>query len=363
MQQHLYTQRYMPLLLQISVPPDQSLARGEFFKLICGASFEDASDVRNLALVYTLAGADCVDCAAERAVVAAAQEGIDTALAIAKDCGASLRRPWTMISVNDDARDPHFRKAAFDARRCPADCPRPCERVCPAQAIAFPDEVRGCYGCGRCIPVCPPGIIDAVTYLRTPADVLPLLDMVEAIEVHTKGDVQAFRDLWAHIGPEADTTLRAVSISFPDMGEETPEYLQQWADVLQGGVGLRIWQTDGRPMSGDIGKGTALASVAFAEKVLKSGALPFGAGRHHVQLAGGTNAATVPRLQAMGLLGSSDAGGAKASGAAFGGYARKVVSDWLQRLPDDCTKVEQDLGVLRGALLAARELVAPLKEQ
>jgi ferredoxin len=39
-----------------------------------------------------------------------------------------------------------------------------------------------CYGCGRCIDVCPPGIIDAVTYVRTPADILPLLDLVEAIE-------------------------------------------------------------------------------------------------------------------------------------------------------------------------------------
>jgi hypothetical protein len=43
-----------------------------------------------------------------------------------------------MMSVNDDARDPHFRKAAFDAHLCPADCPRPCEKVCPAYAIAFP---------------------------------------------------------------------------------------------------------------------------------------------------------------------------------------------------------------------------------
>lgn len=35
--------------------------------------------------------------------------------------------------------------------------------------------------------MCPPGIIEAVTYVRTPSDVLSLMDMVEAIEVQTTG--------------------------------------------------------------------------------------------------------------------------------------------------------------------------------
>lgn len=49
---------------------------------------------------------DCIDCAADASVVNAVNDGIDAALEI-----ASVRRPWVMISVNDDRNDLHFRKA------------------------------------------------------------------------------------------------------------------------------------------------------------------------------------------------------------------------------------------------------------
>jgi hypothetical protein len=39
-----------------SSTPLESLQRGNWVKLICGASFEDVVDIRNLSLVYTLAG-------------------------------------------------------------------------------------------------------------------------------------------------------------------------------------------------------------------------------------------------------------------------------------------------------------------
>lgn len=48
---------------------------------------------------------DCIDCAADASVVSAVNEGIQAATAI-----LPLRRPWVMISVNDD-EDLHFRKA------------------------------------------------------------------------------------------------------------------------------------------------------------------------------------------------------------------------------------------------------------
>ena len=51
---------------------------------------------------------DCIDCAADVAVVSAVNEGIKSA----RDIG--LRRPWVMISVNDD-EDLHFRKAGIHA--------------------------------------------------------------------------------------------------------------------------------------------------------------------------------------------------------------------------------------------------------
>jgi Fe-S-cluster-containing hydrogenase component 2 len=171
--------------------PLQSLREGHWFKLICGASFQHLPAIRSLVLAYTLAGADCIDVAADPAVILTAK----TALKLAADLVATngderfLMRglPWLMVSLND-GEDPHFRKADFDAATCPPDCKRPCESICPAQAIVFqptaltvanPPEkssaLRGnvletsvavlepiagvvsdrCYGCGRCLPVCP----------------------------------------------------------------------------------------------------------------------------------------------------------------------------------------------------------------
>lgn len=48
---------------------------------------------------------DCIDCAADASVVSAVNEGIEAARDI-----LCIRRPWVMISVNDD-KDLHFRKA------------------------------------------------------------------------------------------------------------------------------------------------------------------------------------------------------------------------------------------------------------
>ncbi|MEM9008819.1 MAG: 4Fe-4S ferredoxin, partial [Cyanobacteria bacterium P01_F01_bin.86] len=53
--------------------PLNSLSLGQWFKLICGASYQDVAAVRNLSLIYSLAGADCIDVAADLAVVHAAR--------------------------------------------------------------------------------------------------------------------------------------------------------------------------------------------------------------------------------------------------------------------------------------------------
>lgn len=51
-----------------------------------------------------------------------------------------------------------------------------------------------CYGCGRCITVCPPGIIRAEKYKRSPGVVRELLEKVDGVEIHTKvSDFFSFR--------------------------------------------------------------------------------------------------------------------------------------------------------------------------
>lgn len=300
-------------------PQSQSLAAGTWFKMICGASSHDVPRIRNLSMLYAALGADCVDAAADAAVMSAVREGFAAAAALPTTPAA----PWLMVSVNDD-EDPHFRKATFAASTCPPACPRPCKPACPANAIDATGVLADlCYGCGRCIPVCPEGLVSAVSYVHSPASVCDLLRGADAVEIHTSpGHDEDFRRLWEAIRDVAIANLKLVAVSFPDAGsdDELERYLVMMARVLEDlpeYIEL-IWQTDGRPMSGDIGRGTAKASVVLGGRVCR--VLEKLNLRGHVQLAGGTNDASAPFLAKANLL--HVPGGV--SGVAIGGHARKV---------------------------------------
>ncbi|KAG6513263.1 hypothetical protein ZIOFF_023576 [Zingiber officinale] len=344
--------------------PIQSLRQGNWVKLICGASFEDAADVRNLSLVYTLAGVDCIDCAADAAVVGAVNEGIDAAMSI-----AMVKRPWVMISVNDDKEDVHFRKAEFDPEDCPSDCPRPCEKVCPASAIVIQRVVEGggsvennrldklqggviterCYGCGRCFSSCPYDRISATTYARDPTTTSKLLQRsdVDAIEIHTSG-------------------------------RRTDLFNLLWDSLVDSVENAKLVALDGRPMSGDIGKGATREAIAFAIQLAATCNKPHG----FYQLAGGTNAFTIESLKKYGLfqtnhidyvIGNSseariedeqiDPRQAYIGGIAYGGYARKIVGKVLCKLPrqDGHAWIEDHPEYLLEALNEALTLVGPVK--
>ncbi|MEB3336384.1 MAG: LdpA C-terminal domain-containing domain [Leptolyngbyaceae bacterium] len=314
--------------------PYHSLRAGHWFKLICGASFQHLPAIRNLTLAYVLAGADCIDVAADPAVIEAAREAIQVAVTLAAEAqnrgyAANLIEggmPWLMVSLND-GEDPHFRKAEFDPSLCPPDCPRPCETICPAQAIVFnrsEDNFSGvidqqCYGCGRCLPVCPVQHISARSYVSAPEVIAPLvLQGVDAVEIHTQvGRLTDFERLWRAIAPWIEH-LKLVAISCPD-GEDLIDYLQALYQIISPLPCPLVWQTDGRPMSGDIGDGATRASVKLAEKVLAAH-LP-----GYVQLAGGTNRHTVTKLRSIGLLN-------QIAGIAYGSYARALLSPVLDRL-------------------------------
>ncbi|WP_083622560.1 circadian clock protein LdpA [Planktothrix serta] len=285
--------------------PLTALQRGNWFKLICGASYQHHGAVRSLTLAYTLAGADCIDVAADPAVIAIAQEALAEAESLgqqAQALGFGYRyRPWLMVSLND-GEDPHFRKAEFEATACPSSCWRPCETVCPTDAIAFSSMKSGvidqlCYGCGRCIAICPSDLIYARSYVFRPDEIAPLVLQtgIDALEIHTQiGRETDFKRLWNSIQPHLDK-LKLVAISCPD-GKGVVEYLQTLSEQITPVELPLIWQTDGRPMSGDIGAGTTVASVKLAQKILAAN-LP-----GYVQLAGGTNDYTVAKLKSLGLL-------------------------------------------------------------
>ena len=337
--------------------PLNSLKEGHWFKLICGASFQHLPTVRNLTLAYTLAGADCIDVAADPAAIAATKEAVEVASQLkswAKNHKFGYQaRPLIMASIND-GEDPHFRKAEFDSTICPIECWRPCEKVCPAEAIVFFEKDNAinlgnsgvidelCYGCGRCLSVCPNQLIQARSYVSTPSSIASLILQtgVDAIEIHTQvGRETDFQRLWKSIKPWVNQ-LKLIAISCQD-DEGLIEYLQSLYKIISPLPCSLIWQTDGKPMSGDIGVGTTAATIKLSQKVLDAG-LP-----GYVQLAGGTNNSTVVKLIALGLLANKSLKQDKdyinnfnipisenkfVAGVAYGSYARILLSPILEKL-------------------------------
>ncbi|XP_059433924.1 uncharacterized protein LOC132167048 [Corylus avellana] len=376
----------------VSSSPLESLRKGNWVKLICGASFEDVVDIRNLSLVYTLAGVDCIDCAADAAVVSAVNDGIEAARRI-----VGLRRPWVMISVNDDD-DLHFRKAEFDPEDCPLDCSRPCEVVCPASAISLTERnstvevscgtntpgfkggviTERCYGCGRCFPVCPYDKIRSVSYIRDTTATAELIKRngIDALEVHTNGRQTAlFKELWDGLG-DSIACLRLVAVSLPDVGDSTISSMNTMYSIMQSHLNcFNLWQLDGRPMSGDIGRGATRESITFAVQLAAVKERPPG----FLQLAGGTNAHTVDGLKKLGLFqttsfaknskdekltaGSPSSLHALIGGIAYGGYARKIVGRVLSSMQSQhgATHIEDYPEHLLEALSEALALVGTVK--
>ncbi|WP_008312974.1 LdpA C-terminal domain-containing domain [Leptolyngbya sp. PCC 6406] len=349
--------------------PLNSLKEGRWFKLICGASYQDLPAIRSLALAYALAGADCIDVAPDPSVLAVVREALQVARTLSPlDSAFPLlenpqtpftdpltvswpgslagqsespnqdqdHSPWLMVSLSD-GDDPHFRKATFDATHCPPTCPRPCEAICPTAAIHVTPWVgvggvreSSCYGCGRCLPVCPPQNITTRAFRVSLGDMAAqLLSAVDAVEIHTQvGHAEQFRKLWQIIRPHTGS-LKLLSISCP-YGPGVVDYLwtlYRWLEPLS--IPL-LWQADGRPMSGDIGVGTTHAALRYGQQMLDQG--PPG----YVQLAGGTNAQTVAKLRMLGWRTASQQLGSlpcpSFGGVAYGGYARQLLTPLLNQL-------------------------------
>jgi Fe-S-cluster-containing hydrogenase component 2 len=280
-----------------------------------------------------------------------------------------------MISLND-GEDPHFRKAQFDPHYCPADCPRPCEMICPAQAINTQGVIdERCYGCGRCLPVCPLGLITTRSQVATPRAIAPFLElgMIDAVELHTQvGHESEFTHLWKAIASWCDG-LKILAISCPEQSGVL-DYLHFLNDLIQPLPCPLIWQTDGRPMSGDIGKGTTHAAIKLAQKVLASDLSGY------VQLAGGTNGHTVSKLKEIGLLQKSSISllngvnpSFSISGIAYGSYARSLLLPILAEMENQnlkkmdqnslgSTHLENYPDLFSSALSLADTVVSDLKQ-
>ncbi len=337
--------------------PEQALAAGCWVKWISGASNQDLAAIEDLAGIYALAGVHCIDLAADPAVVVAVRRG----LAWAEQRGAV--RPWLMLSLSDGA-DPHFRKAWFDPRRCPSSCSRPCERICPALAIgAGGVEASRCYGCGRCLPACPLGLIEERDQLLAAAAVPQLLQELrpDAVELHTRmGRSAAFADRLEQI-VRSGVRLKRLAVSCglapaegrAGAGDVSVEKLatELWDRFgqLRTAAQRPLWQLDGRPMSGDLGSGTAHAAVRLLQ-----GIAPL-APPGPLQLAGGTNAHTLELVRRSAIP--------AVAGVAFGGVARSLLQPLLQRAQARGLRLLDDSELQPRALAIARSLVEPWRQR
>ncbi|XP_028753517.1 uncharacterized protein LOC114713099 [Neltuma alba] len=292
----------------------------------------------------------------------------------------------------------------FDQEDCPTDCSRPCENVCPANAISLqentglgsPYEIQiprdgviteRCYGCGRCFPVCPYDKIREVTYVRdaiTTADLMKR-DDVDAIEIHTSGrQTTPFRELWTALG-DSVKYMKLIAppgfwVSLPNGGNSTISSMNEMFSTMKPNLQcFNLCQLDGRPMSGDIGREATKETVAFAVQMAdaRDDSMP-----GFLQLAGGTNAHTVDGLKKEGLFqttivtknsdyatsraGSADSSHALIGGVAHGGYARKIVGRAMRAMQSQhgvVARIEDHPHHLLLALKETLALVGPFKCQ
>jgi len=77
------------------VDNEEALEKGNWVKLICGASNQDLSAIEDLCALYATAGVHCIDLSADAAVVYAARKALDSVQAFKGN------RPWIMISLSD----------------------------------------------------------------------------------------------------------------------------------------------------------------------------------------------------------------------------------------------------------------------
>ena len=297
------------------------LPERDFVKIICAAGTEDTKIVHNIALVYTLAGADCIDMALNPEVVSSAQSGVEKALAIAKKWGLERSAPILCVSLGMEG-DQHVRKARVtdigramsevDKKRLVASCPTRAI-INDSQGVRVVENL--CIGSGRCALI-KSGAIEFYNIKRDLADILPKCKAAGAsmFELHAnEGPDDEVLAKWTLMNKVlADGYLSmCIGRSFKS-NKEIVERIQKIQAISRERT---LIQADGNPMTGDSDTiNCTLQAVAMGDIVRKMKNPPL------VILSGGTNSKTVELARHAGVL---------INGVSFGSYARKLVYNYI----------------------------------
>lgn len=323
------------------------LARGKYFKLVCGAGNENAEEVRRLALVYTLAGANGFDVSATPKVVEACMEGIDLAYLHAGELGREIRiRPFTTVSVGMPG-DHHVRKA-FIVDDC-VECGK-CIPVCPTDAIPESYNIirELCIGCGNCEAACPPKVA-AVRYEHNDkalSEILPLCLKAgaENIELHAAvpGDDKMLEE-WKMVSDAQPDNFVSMCL---DRYHLSNMHLIERIRAAREIAGERTMiQADGVPMSGGADDfNTTLQAIATADVIQKNLKAKDNAFKNMpILLSGGTNGRTAEMARMCDV---------PYQGVSIGTHARKIIKTWISE-----ANFENDLNAIRAAVEPAADLV------
>ena len=292
------------------------LLEHRYFKVVCGAGNEDPEEVRKLAIVYTLAGANGIDISANVDVVKSCMGGIDKAYELAPLLGRKIDiRPFVNVSVGLKG-DPHVRKASIYSENC-IQCGL-CQIACDQKAINEEFMVMDyrCIGCGNCASVCKSG---AVTFCHKRINLNEILPQcieagAENLELHAiiDDDESVIAD-WKLINDLVPNNFISMCL---DRSQLSNRHLINRIQTVYSISGERtIIQADGDPMSGGSDNfNTTLQAIAIADVIQKND-LP-------VMLlgSGGTNSKTGELAKLCGV---------SLNGVSIGTYARKMVQPMI----------------------------------
>lgn len=315
------------------------LSERRYFKVVCGAGNEDPEEVRRLSIVYTLAGANCIDVSANVHVVEASHKGIDMAYELSPLIGKKINnRPFINVSVGLKG-DPHVRKAKIDVEKC-SQCGA-CLEVCEQKAINENFAVLDyrCIGCGVCAGICQSGVISFYHKRIDFNKILPqcLEAGAENLELHAIiDDDESVMSDWHLINRLVPDNFISMCL---DRSQLSNKHLIERIKAVYAISGERtIIQADGDPMSG--GKddfNTTLQAIAIADIIRKS-KIPV-----MILASGGTNSKTgeLSRLCNVPL-----------NGISIGTYARKIVQQMISK-----KDFENNIHLIKEAVSIAEGLI------